>query len=295
MKSGDLKVVTVYQKDGKNVAFDVQNFEKTIRVDISDIENALQHNHKFVNAVYVPSTRSLRVDSDVPRMPMIKHEVFHLGDETFRIGFYESDKTWSNNIINKSNLRYKLIIRPECHLKNFDIRTRPWTADSLVYDYLHGFDYGDRRQPKAYAYFSFEDDEKCDWDDTMPIIYLLLFNFPKTANPEYISDAISIQYYEALVDIIKKCNIPFRKWKKYVIPFHEVFNLEFTGGSKANLIFGGNNQGSLGIFYDDICIPFEAFGQKEDGRADIICFKNEDTGKKFISIFKELEVLSKKM
>lgn len=78
-KQGDLKVITVYQENGKNVAFDVQNAAGTQKVDIDGIVNAIQFGHSFVNAIFTPSTKTFRVDSNVPRQSFTRPKLKVLG------------------------------------------------------------------------------------------------------------------------------------------------------------------------------------------------------------------------
>lgn len=74
MKNGDLKIVRVYTQDGKQVAFDVQNATGTQRVDKATVVGAIKNGHSYVNAT-VTSSGVVRVDANVPRLPMQRNKL----------------------------------------------------------------------------------------------------------------------------------------------------------------------------------------------------------------------------
>lgn len=74
MKNGDLKIVRVYTQDGKQVAFDVQNAAGTQRVDKATVVGAIKNGHSYVNAT-VTSSGVVRVDANVPRLPMQRNKL----------------------------------------------------------------------------------------------------------------------------------------------------------------------------------------------------------------------------
>lgn len=78
MKNGDLKIVRVYTQDGKQVAFDVQNAAGTQRVDKATVVGAIKNGHSYVNAT-VTSSGVVRVDANVPRLPMQRNKLKVLG------------------------------------------------------------------------------------------------------------------------------------------------------------------------------------------------------------------------